>query len=457
MKSETLTLAAEGLRSSEAAAGPVLVVVEHPEVRRIGDRLSLEPGKALAIGRRTPEFGPEPLGDARISTTHVDVRTDGDRLSVADQGSKNGVFVAGADGAATRVDQASLEPGAFVQIGSTILRYLIEAPFPLERDSELVGVSLAMHRLRAAIDVTRLHDRPVLVTGSTGAGKELVARDIHRRSGKRGSFVALNCSTLSRDLAEAELFGHTKGAYTGADRERPGLFRSAVGGTVFLDEIGTLPIELQPKLLRVLQEKAVRPVGASREEQVDVRVVAATNENLSEKVSAGAFREDLYSRLLGGRVIVPSLDERREDIVLLGRALLARAGHADVRFSEALAWRLLQNAWPLNVRSLEQILLAAAPLARNGVLDVTREIAELLDEQNALAAREPTDRAPTPPDHGETPGARSYTRKPTREDLVARLEHVGGNVAKLADAYGVRRQQIYRWAEALGVDLSAYR
>jgi two-component system nitrogen regulation response regulator NtrX len=172
-------------------------------------------------------------------------------------------------------------------------------------------------------------------------------------------------------------------------------------------------------------------------------------------VSAGAFREDLYSRLLGGRVIVPSLDERREDIVLLGRTLLARAGHADLRFSEGLAWRLLQNAWPLNVRSLEQILLAAAPLASEGVLDVTREIAELLDEQNALASRERTGRASTDP--AESAGQRSYTRKPTREDLVARLQQVGGNVAKLAEAYGVRRQQIYRWAEALGVDLSAYR
>src|SRR5262249_28245889 len=158
--------------------------------------------------------------------------------------------------------------------------------------------------------------RPVLIVGPTGAGKELVARAVHRRSGRQGPFVALNCSTLSRELAEAELFGHTKGAYTGADRDRPGLFRSAQGGTVFLDEIGTLPLELQRKLLRVLQERAVRAVGASREEKIDVRIVAATNERLAERVRSGHFREDLYARLLGARVSVPSLEERREDIIL---------------------------------------------------------------------------------------------------------------------------------------------
>jgi transcriptional regulator of acetoin/glycerol metabolism len=195
-------------------------------------------------------------------------------------------------------------------------------------------------------------------------------------------------------------------------------------------------------------------VGASRETPVDVRVIAATNESLAELAAAGTFREDLYARLLGARVAVPSLEERREDIVLVARTLLARAGFDAVRFSEVLTSRLLHARWPLNVRALEQILLAVAPAAQEGVLDLTREVEALLDEQNALVANAGVR---VQIDRPETAGGRSYTRKPTREDLVARLEQAGGNVAKLADAYGVRRQQIYRWAEALGVDLAAYR
>ena len=247
---------------------------------------------------------------------------------------------------------------------------MIEPPFPVERDVELVGISQAMHDLRRAIDASGLHDRPVLILGPTGSGKELVARAVHRASRRTGELVAFNCATLSRDLAEAELFGHTKGAFTGADRDRPGLFRAAAGGTVLLDEIATLPLPLQAKLLRVLQERSVRPVGASREEKVDVRVVAATNEPLAERVASGTFREDLYARLLGARVVVPPLEDRREDIVLVARTLLARAGHETLRFSDALTFRLLHARWPLNVRALEQILLAAAPSAKNGVLDL---------------------------------------------------------------------------------------
>jgi DNA-binding NtrC family response regulator len=415
---------------------------------------------------KSPEFGHEPLLDTKISTAHIEVRPELDRLSIRDAGSKNGIFVADESGVEKRVEHGHVERGAFLRIGATFLRFLVEPPFPVERGGELVGISQAVHELRRAIDATGLHDRPVLIVGPTGSGKELVARAVHRVSKRKGELVPFNCATLSNTLAEAELFGHTKGAFTGADRERPGLFREAAPGTVFLDEIATLPAELQPKLLRVLQERSVRPVGASRETPIDVRVVAATNESLAELAAAGRFREDLCARLLGARIAVPSLEERREDIVLVARTLLARAGFEAVRFSEALTSRLLHARWPLNVRALEQILLAAAPLAEEGVLDVTREVEALLDEQNALHPSSARRRAlvakpgvgvRVPIDRPETAGARSYTRKPTREDLVARLEQAGGNVAKLADEYGVRRQQIYRWAEALGVDLAAYR
>jgi transcriptional regulator with GAF, ATPase, and Fis domain len=461
MKTVTVTMATGAPSQGGAlAAGPVLVVVEHPERARIGHRLSLEHGRALRIGRRAPDFGPEPLRDPGISSEHVEVRVDDTHLVLSDLGSKNGVRVAGGNnGTSERVERVTLEPGAFFQIGGTFLRYVIEPPFPTEADSDLAGISFAMHQLRAAIAATGEHDRPVLITGPTGTGKEVVARAVHRRSGRNGPLVALNCATLSRELAEAELFGHVKGAFTGAERERPGLFRSAAGGTVFLDEIGTLPLELQPKLLRVLQERAVRAVGASREETVDARVVAATNERLADNVKSGAFREDLFARLIGSRIVVPSLDERREDIVLLARTVVTRAGHSEMTFSPELVWRLVESQWPLNVRALEEILLAAAPHAKDGVLDVTDDLVARLDEQAELASREPDAPALQPPSatKPEATKSRGYTKQPTRDDFVAALEKAKGNVAEIAEAFGVRRQQIYRWAETLDVDLAAHR
>ena len=230
----------------------------------------------------------------------------------------------------------------------------------------------------------RLHDEirraarvplPVLVTGPPGAGKELVAQALHRDGPRAGRpFVAINCATIPDALLERELFGALRGAYTGADRDHPGLFRQAEGGTVFLDEIGDMPPALQAKLLRVVQERAIRPVGGFEESPVDVRIVAATHRDLTDLVRRGAFRADLRDRLAILTLRVPGLSERREDIPEIAREILARLAQRCSlplpSLTDASIARLQERAWPGNVRELEAVLARALLHADRGVLEI---------------------------------------------------------------------------------------
>jgi transcriptional regulator with PAS, ATPase and Fis domain len=222
--------------------------------------------------------------------------------------------------------------------------------------------------------VSRLKDTrtPVLITGESGTGKELVARAIHfRGSFANRPFVAVDCGSLVPTLIESELFGYEKGAFTGALKSRTGLFQSADGGTIFLDEIGELPLEMQAKLLRVLQEKEVRPVGSNQRAKVDVRVIAATNRDLEQEYRAGTFRKDLYFRLNVVTVHVPPLRERRSDIPMLAHWFLERcAPGRSVQVTNAAMKSLLQYDWPGNVRELENCMERAVALGDHQVLDV---------------------------------------------------------------------------------------
>jgi two-component system response regulator PilR (NtrC family) len=215
----------------------------------------------------------------------------------------------------------------------------------------------------------------VLLTGDSGTGKERVARALHQLSGRKGGpFLAVNCGAIPETLLEGELFGHVKGAFTGADSTHDGLFQAAGGGTLLLDEIGDMPLPLQVKLLRVLQERSVKPVGGTREIPVDVRVVAATNRNLEEDVRAGRFREDLYYRLNVVSIRMPSLSERREDIPILADQLLSRlASEAAIirpRLSDEAHLFFMSYAFPGNVRELENMLERAVVLDQDGVIDL---------------------------------------------------------------------------------------
>jgi two-component system NtrC family response regulator len=221
----------------------------------------------------------------------------------------------------------------------------------------IVGSSKGMERVYAIVHKVADTEASVLITGESGTGKELVARSIHRHSGRIAQpFIAINCAAIPRDLLESELFGHVKGAFTGAIKDKIGKFQLAEGGTLFLDEVGELPLELQPKLLRALQEREVEPVGGTKTLRLDVRVVAATNLDIDKALTDGTFREDLYYRLAVIPIHLPPLRERCEDIVLLLRYFCAKHGAGKVTFDKDALNSLCSYSWPGNVRELENLV-----------------------------------------------------------------------------------------------------
>ncbi|HZS40651.1 MAG TPA: sigma 54-interacting transcriptional regulator [Polyangia bacterium] len=295
------------------------------------------------------------LRDLSVSRHHCVIDVNARGCEVRDLESTNGTFVNG-----LRVSTAELRAGAIVELGSTRLR----VAYAGADDSPLVGESPPMQRLRRDIGLLASSDLPVLVAGETGTGKELVALALHRQSGRAGAFVPVNCGSIPKELVESELFGHERGAFTGATLKRAGVFQEADGGTLFLDEIGELPPALQPRLLRALESGVVRPVGADRELPVDVRVIAATHVDLRAAVAAGRFREDLYYRLNGAILETPPLRARASDLRALVRHLLdeldGQSGRC--RITERAMTALAAHPWPGNVRELKNVLRRAAVL-----------------------------------------------------------------------------------------------
>ena len=308
----------------------------------------------------------------------------------------------------------------------------------------LIGDSPKMTELYSLLGKVAESTAPVLITGESGTGKELVARAIHA-AGERaaGPFVALNCAAVPPQLLESELFGHEKGAFTDARSARPGLFAAADHGTIFLDEIGELPLEVQPKLLRALQEHAVRAVGATAEVQFDARVITATNRDLEAMIEAKSFREDLYFRINVLGVDLPPLRARGGDVLLLARHFLekiaARAHKRIVGFSPEAAQQLIAYSWPGNVRELENCIERAVALASFEYVtigDLPEKVRAFKSSHIVLATDDPTTLV-------------------TLEDLerryVARvLESVGGNKAAAARILGIERKTLYRMLERWG-------
>jgi len=252
-----------------------------------------------------------------------------------------------------------------------------------------IGVSKAFKDMMAIVDKIASTDATVLLSGPSGTGKELVARTIHAKSGRAGrDFVAVNCGAIPSELMESELFGHVKGAFTGAVRDKKGKFELAGGGTILLDEIGEMPVELQVKLLRVLQEHSVQPVGSEQMRPTDVRVIAATNLDLQKRVAEGKFRDDLFYRLNVIPIKVPGLAERREDIPLLAREFARRfSPEKDVAISPELMERLSDYSWPGNIRELENLIERMVILRESDTLTVA-------DLPEDLGAERPDEEAP---------------------------------------------------------------
>ncbi len=240
--------------------------------------------------------------------------------------------------------------------------------------AQIVHSSETMGRILHTVKTVAKADSPVLISGETGTGKELIAKGLHSESGRRGPFLAINCSAISPGLLESELFGHCKGAFTGADREKQGLFSAASGGTLFLDEIAELPLELQPKLLRVLQESEIRKVGSTRSEKIDTRVVAAAGSDLLAASENSRFRSDLYYRLAVVEIQLPPLRNRREDIPLLAEHILdriaEREGVETPQLSSAARQQLSDYHWPGNVRELQNFLEKAMIFNREAILEL---------------------------------------------------------------------------------------
>ena len=275
----------------------------------------------------------------------------------------------------------ALKLGAFDFLSKPVdlqhLRKIVENALKLEesqgkQDGRLTGNSPAICELRGMIERVARSQAPVHIAGESGTGKELVARLIHESGPRReGPFIPVNCGAIPSELMESEFFGHKKGSFTGAVSDKTGLFQSAAGGTLFLDEIGDLPLPMQVKLLRVIQEKKVRPVGDAHEQPVDVRILSATHSDLGKMVAGGDFREDLYYRVNVIELKVPPLRERGDDILELAEQILAQLGHREVRIDEDARTTLLRHEFPGNVRELENMLERAITLSSSGIIRVS--------------------------------------------------------------------------------------
>jgi DNA-binding NtrC family response regulator len=319
--------------------------------------------------------------------------------------------------AVERAERTRLAPGA-------------TAADSLEEFGEMVGASPAMVEVYKRIARSSRSDETVLITGETGVGKELVARAIHRNSARSDKpFIAIDSGSVTGTLWESEVFGSVRGAFTGADRDRPGMVEAARGGTLFFDEIGEIPVEFQAKLLRLLQEKEYRPVGAANARKADVRILAATNRPIEQMLKEERIREDLFYRLNVLRIEVPPLRERRSDIALLARRFLA--GQERIWLTPEALRFMEQHAWPGNVRQLENTLRRLIVLSPPG--PVSQE-----DIEAVLAPPGPEAEEPTELDERE------------RRQILRVLEQTAGNKTRAAELLGIQRRTLYKKLSKMG-------
>jgi DNA-binding NtrC family response regulator len=308
------------------------------------------------------------LSDKAVSRKHLLAILEGNQVVLKDQGSTNGTYIQG-----SRFKEITIGYGAEVKLGRTVIKYLPNEesvePEPSNETSfgQLIGQDTKMRQLFKLMQDVATTDATVLIEGETGTGKELIAEEIHNHSLRRnGPFVVFDCGSVPRELIESALFGHVKGSFTGAINDRKGAFADADGGTIFLDEIGEMALDLQPSLLRVLDKRAVRKVGANSYEPVDVRVVAATNRDLRSEVQKKNFREDLYYRLAVIRLSVPALRERGSDIPVLIEHFVRRfAGGRDMAITPDDMNLLRRHSWPGNVRELRNTIERAVLLSKS--------------------------------------------------------------------------------------------
>jgi transcriptional regulator with PAS, ATPase and Fis domain len=390
--------------------------------------------------------------DRTVSRFHCELSVRGNTIIIRDCGSTNGTLIDG-----VRVREAEIPPGTLVRIGGSAFRVeLGEEPAFVEvsgRTSfgELVGASVEMRRVYAILERLAQTDATVLVQGETGTGKDVLARSLHAASPRaQQPFVAVDCGAIPEHLVESELFGHVRGAFTGATTDRKGMFEEADGGTLFLDEIGEMPIALQPKLLRAIESRSIRRVGGSTARTVNVRIVAATNRSLSSSINEGSFREDLYYRLAVVELRLPPLRSRRDDIPVLAAHFFRMFAGDLARLPSEFVAGLVGRGWPGNVRELRNYIERSVSLG-------------------TITPRIPDPSAPPPqgpPGAVIPPGSiedfialhlplkearRAWTKSFELVYVRTMLKMVGGNVTRAAERAGVSRRFLQRMVARLGI------
>ncbi len=434
----------------------LFLVVESARPRAGGGRWSLEGIDSISFGRgpkravlRSARRLDVRVPDALASASHAKLSREGGGWKLEDLGSTNGTFVSG-----RRVETAALDDGALFEIGETL--FVVRAvPTPSATPDEPGDsaedrahglVTLLPEQARALRELRKVmaSGLPIMLLGESGTGKEVLARATHALSQRPGAFVPVNCGAIPDTLVESQLFGHVKGAFSGAVRDEPGFVRASDRGTLFLDEVGDLPASSQAALLRVLQEREVVSVGSTRAVAVDLRVVSATHRPIASLSSSDCFRRDLYARLAGYVHELPPVRERREDLGLFVAELLAQIApeRAEVRLSIELARAMFHYDWPLNLREMHHALSAALVFAEDGKLKLRHAPAAVRGAEAATPS---------------TPPAPSDGDQALRATLEGSLARHKGNVSEIARELGRTRMQIHRWMRRFGIDAESYR
>ena len=387
------------------------------------------------------------LSDSAVSGRHCTIRPADDGFLVKDLGSRNGTLL---DGVA--ITEASVPIGAMLRLGSSLIQLMPAEesvdipPSSASGFGSMIGNSVAMRRVYSMLERASQSSASILCLGESGTGKELTARAVHENSPRRdGPFVVFDCGAASESLIESELFGHVRGAFTGAHADRVGAFAAAHKGTLFLDEIGDLPLALQPKLLRMLETGEVTQVGSHAQQQYDVRVVAATHRDLYQEVGSGGFRGDLYYRLAVVEIHLPPLRQRAEDIPALVPIFLARAGaQGNSNLSGPNMEKLVSYHWPGNVRELRNVITRAVALSPP---DAEFNAMPILLRPTQQADDAPSFRADRPFHDAKADIVGRFERE-YLTDLVRRAD---GNLSQAARDAGLERKYLYRLLEKNGL------
>jgi DNA-binding NtrC family response regulator len=433
----------EATRPTAPGSRHALASIDEVTVSRGAERAS---SREIASGVRRLHLA---VPDRWMSRPHVRLVRRGERCELQDLGSTNGVTVNG-----SLTTGAELRDGDVIGVGHTFLVYRSALATPRDEPDDLVVESAPGDRpasldpaLRARFaELTRIAQTTVsvVISGETGTGKERIARHVHEASARSGPFVAVNCGGIPRSLLEGELFGHRRGAFTGAIDDRVGLVATSDRGTLFLDEVAEMPLDAQAVLLRVLQQREVMALGSTKAARVDLRVVAATHVDLDRAVAAGAFRDDLAARLYGYRIVLPPLRERRQDLGILVGAILADLGAPTAVLGDDAAAELLARSWRRNMRELRSCLETALALAGGEPI-----------QRRHLGASDPATAPATDDDAGDDrPGDGD---RALRQQLAELLAEHRGNVTAVARAIGKARTQVQRWLRRFGLDAERYR